>query len=122
MTYSFTVFSSIVAASIPGPSEEHSEEGSTLRKSRSHSLSSSFRNLFRRKKKHDGAASRDSSTMRLGGGEYSAETSTAQPSPQTLPKGSIARHNTPISGVSDLQPSYPYSSSVPARPSPLSDR
>ena len=89
-----------------------------LRKSRSHSLSSSLRRLFKKKDKNKGDVSRESSISRASGRDVSREGSVSHSSPQT------GVHECYTTGSHQMAPDfspegYAYSSSVPPTTSPL---
>ena len=100
-----------------------------IRKSRSHSFSSSLKNLFKKKKKHKHQSggtelyppsSRESSVSRASGRGY--DPAFAQPSPDMSSRDASVRHS-PDPGRGERGPSdYPqYSSSVPMH-APIYDR
>ena len=90
-----------------------------LRKSRSHSLSSSLRRLFKKKDKSKGEVSRESSISRAGR-DVSREGSVSHSSPQS------GVHECYTTGSHQMAPDfspegYAYSSSVPPTTSPLTE-
>jgi len=95
-----------------------------IRKSRSHSFSSSFKKLFGKKKGKGYPSSRESSISRASGqryGDTSRDVSIAQGSPQISYRDQGV-HGQPLSLSPDMSQDYgPYSQSVPPNPSPLYD-
>jgi hypothetical protein len=104
-----------------------------MRKSRSHSFSSSLKRMFRKKKKGDYPSSRESSVSRMSARGYdgSREPSIHQPSPHMSGRDPYGTNRDPY-GYQDLSPDvaarreiedrdYPYSRSMPVA-SPLYDR
>ena len=88
-----------------------------LRKSRSHSLSSSLRRIFKKKEKGKGDASRESSVSRASGRDVSREGSVSQASPGGGHDNYSPGNQAPASDLS--HEGYAYSSSVPPTKSPL---